>query len=102
MITSKQRAWLRGQANTIKPLLQIGKDGFSQETVRHADDLLRTRELVKIAVQKAAEETPRELADLLSDKLGAEVVSVLGRKIVLYRHSKQLAEKGRSLILPRA
>lgn len=102
MITSKQRAWLRGQANTIKPLLQIGKDGFSQETVRHADDLLRTRELVKIAVQKAAEETPRELADLLSDKLSAEVVSVLGRKIVLYRHSKQLAEKGRSLILPRA
>lgn len=102
MITSKQRAWLRGQANTIKPLLQIGKDGFSDEIVRHADDILRTREIVKIAVQKAAEETPRELADMLSEKLGADVVSVLGRKIVLYRHSKQLAEKGKALILPRA
>lgn len=102
MITSKQRAWLRGQANSLKPLLQIGKDGFSDEIVRHADDLLRTRELVKISIQKAAEETPRELADKLSERLGADVVQVLGRKIVLYRHSKQLAEKGRSLILPRA
>ena len=57
---------------------------------------------MKISIQKAAEETPRELADKLSERLGADVVQVLGRKIVLYRHSKQLAEKGRSLILPRA
>ena len=102
MLSSKQRAWLRAEANDLRALLQIGKDGMNPEIYRHADNQLRTRELVKITVQKGAEESPRELADRLEEELGADVVQVVGRKIILYRHSKELAKKGKAMILPKA
>ena len=89
MITSKQRAKLRSMAQTIEPIVHIGKDGITENLVRQADDALAARELIKGTVQQNSSLTAREACDELAETLGAEGVSVLGRKFVLYRRSKE-------------
>ena len=87
MITSKQRATLRGMANSIPTIMQIGKGGITENLIKTVSDALEARELVKLAALENCEYTAREVADALSEELGAEVVAVLGRKLVLYRES---------------
>ena len=88
MITSKQRAKLRGMAQKMEPILHIGKDGVTENLVKQADDALTARELFKGTVLKNSPLTAREAADELAGSLGAEGVSVLGRKFVVYRESE--------------
>ena len=88
MITSKQRAYLRGLANSLAPCVQIGKNGLTPDVTSAADEALRARELIKIGVLESSEINAREAAEILHERTRSDVVSVVGRKFVLYRRSK--------------
>ena len=87
MITSKQRAYLRSLAVDIDAIMQIGKGGLTENLIKTVDDALEARELIKLSVLENSEETSRSAADSIAEATGADVVAVLGRKIVLYRES---------------
>jgi len=87
MITSKQRAYLRSLAVNEPTIMQIGKGGITENLIKTVSDALEARELVKLSTLENCENTAREVADALSEELNAEVVAVLGRKLVLYRES---------------
>ena len=92
-MTSKERAALRGQANTLAVLFQVGKGGIVDTLVEQTDGALRTRELIKLRVlTETSPLTPREAAEELAAKTGSEVVQVIGGVIVLYRYNKALHE----------
>ena len=95
-MTSKERAALRAKANPLEPIIQIGKEGISENLLTQIDDTLDNRELIKIRVHlESAPESPKELAQKLSEPLGAEVIQVIGGIIVLYREAdeERIAEK---------
>ena len=89
MITSKQRAYLRSMANTMDPILFIGKEGVTEATAKEAYDALEARELIKCAVQQGCPLTAREAVTELCAALEAEPVQCIGRRFVLYRRSRQ-------------
>lgn len=89
MLTSKQRAALRGMANGIDTILQVGKAGVTGEITRQADDALRARELVKGRVLENAPFSAREAAQALAEALAADVVQVIGTRFVLYRRNEK-------------
>ena len=89
MITSKQRAYLRGLGQSCPAIMQIGKGGITENLIKTVSDALEARELVKLTVLENSGENPREVLDKLCEALGAEGVSAVGRKIVLYRESKK-------------
>ena len=86
-LTSKQRAQLRGLANTIDTIIHVGKDGIGENLIKQADDALEARELIKGRVLENSMLSPREAAEELAVKARAEVVQVIGTKFVLYRKS---------------
>lgn len=95
-MTSKERAFWRAKANSLEPIIQIGKDGISDNLITQVDDTLDTRELIKIRVHlETAPNTPRFFADELEKALGADVIQVIGGVIVLYRKADpdRIAEK---------
>lgn len=95
-MTSKERAQLRAKANPLEPIIQIGKEGVTDNLITQIDDTLDTRELIKIRVHlETAPDAPREFADELADALGADVIQVIGGVIVLYRKAdpERIAEK---------
>ena len=88
-MNSRQRAELRGMANTLDPIFQVGKGGVNDQLIRHVDETLEKRELIKLTVLESAPETAREAADQIAAATHAETVQVIGRKFVLYRKSKE-------------
>ncbi len=90
MLTSKERAELRSQANTLETTLMVGKGGITDALIAEADNQLTTRELVKGKVLEGAMMTPREVCDALCEELQAEGISVIGTKFVIYRFSEKL------------
>lgn len=88
-MTSKQRAYLRSLASEQQAIIQIGKDGITENVEKTVDDALEARELIKITVLETCEDTAREAAESLAETTGAQVVTVIGRKVVLYRESKK-------------
>ena len=87
-LTSKQRAQLRGLANTMDTIIHIGKDGIGENLVRQADDALEARELIKGRVlENNLEYDARLAAQELAKATRSEVVQVIGTKFVLYRES---------------
>ena len=87
MITSKQRAYLRGLANNIPAIMQIGKGGIGENLIKTVSDALEARELIKLTVLENSMESPKEVANELASLVDADVVGVVGRKIILYRES---------------
>ena len=93
-MTGKERAAFRAQANTLEPLFQIGKGGISDALIKQTDDALTARELIKLKVLlESSPETPREVANALSEATGADVIQVIGGVIVLWRESPENREK---------
>lgn len=89
-MTSKERAALRAKANPLEPVIQLGKEGISDNLITQIDDTLDARELIKIRVHlETAPKTPKELAQELAAALGAEVIQVIGGIIVLYREADE-------------
>ena len=87
-LTSKQRAQLRGLANTMDTILHIGKDGIGENLVKQADDALEARELIKGKVlENNIDYDARLAAQELAKATRSEVVQVIGTKFVLYRES---------------
>lgn len=93
MLTSKERAELRAQANGIETTLMVGKSGVTEAVVAEAENLLTARELVKGKVLEGALLTPREVCDELCEATGAEGVCVIGTKFVIYRFSEKCQEE---------
>ncbi len=89
MLTPKQRSNLRGQASTLKPVMQLGKGGFSDNVIRQLEDHLFSHELVKIKVLKNAEYTAKEAMIYLGEATGAETVSCMGNIVTLYKFSEK-------------
>lgn len=88
MLTSKQRAYLRGLASNEDTIMQIGKGGISENLIKTVSDALEARELIKLKVLENSEESPRSAAEALAQVTDSEVVTVIGTKLVLYRESK--------------
>lgn len=86
-MTTKQRSKLKSLAQNIEPVGQVGKGGLSENMISGLSDALEKRELVKITVLNNAEDDISDIAAELAEKLGAEVVCVIGHKVVLYRLS---------------
>lgn len=87
-MNSKQRAYLRKLAQTMDPILHIGKSSVTPEFTEAIDEALEARELIKINVLKNCFDDVKSLSTILADRTQSEVVHVMGRKIVLYRASK--------------
>ena len=90
MLTSKERAALRSQANTLETTLMVGKGGVTDAVIAEAENQLDARELVKGKVLEGAMMTPREVCDELCQATGAEGIAVIGTKFVIYRFSEKL------------
>lgn len=99
MITSKQRAYLRGMANGLQPIFQIGKDGVSEELVRQLGNALDARELIKVSILETAMLETKDAANDIASRLGAECVQAIGFRFVLYRQAPN--EKNRRIELPK-
>ena len=97
-MNSKQRAYLKGLAMTMEPVLQIGKSSLTPEFTEAVSEALEARELIKINVLKNCADDGRELAQMLAERTRSQVVQVIGRKIVLYRPAKE-EKKRKSLLL---
>lgn len=88
-MTSKQRAYLRGKANTIDPIFQIGKSGLSENLIKQIDDALEARELIKITVLETAPDDVKSLAVEVSEKTNSELIQTIGNKITLFRQKNK-------------
>ncbi len=84
-MTGKERAVLRGMANTLETILYIGKDGIGENTIREAEDALKARELIKGCVQQGAPLSAKEALGELCERTGAEPIQCIGRRFVLYK-----------------
>ena len=93
MLTSKERAELRAQANSIDTTLMVGKDGVTENVIAEADKLLTARELVKGKVLDSALMSAREVSDALCEATGAEGISCVGSKFVIWRFSEKCQEE---------
>ena len=89
MLSSIQRAYLRALANGLNPISQIGKGGITDAQVKMIDDALDAHELIKMTTLESAGMTSREGADTIAERVGADVVSVVGRRFVLFRPSRR-------------
>ena len=89
MITSKQRAYLRGLSNNYDTIFQVGKGGITDNMTEQIGNALEARELIKLRVLDNSEYGPREAAEIIAERLGADVVSVVGTRFVLYRESEK-------------
>ena len=93
MLTSKERAELRAQANTLDTTLMVGKGGVTEAVIAEAETQLVARELVKGKVLEGAMMTPREVCDEICEATGAEGVAVIGTKFVIWRFSEKLQQE---------
>ena len=97
-MTRKQRSYIKGIAKTKEPILQSGKSSLTPELTSAVEEALEARELIKIHVLKNCLDSGNSIAETLAERTHAEVVQVIGKKIVLYRQAKD--EKKRKIVLP--
>ena len=96
-MTTKQRAYLKSLAMTMDPIFQIGKNSMSPELTQAVKEALDARELIKISVLKNCADDPKELAAMMAERTHAQVVQVIGKKVVLYKEGK---DKNKKIQLP--
>ncbi len=87
MITTKQRAFLRGLGNALDPVMQIGKEGATENVLTGAEQLLQARELVKFKVLNNCDSDAKTLANEIAPMLNADVVQCIGNIFILYKKS---------------
>ena len=87
-MTSKQRSYLKGLAMTMDPIFQLGKSSLTPENTQAIAEALEARELIKINVLQNCADDPNELAQIVAERTHSQVVQVIGKKIVLYKESK--------------
>ncbi|MEY8701162.1 ribosome assembly RNA-binding protein YhbY [Streptococcus ferus] len=89
MLTSKQRAFLKGQAHSLKPIIQIGKNGLNNEIKTSIRNALDARELIKVTLLQNTDEMPQEVAEILEEEIGLDTVLKIGRVLILYKESSR-------------
>ena len=89
MLTSKQRAEFRAQANSLETTLIVGKEGVTEAVVAEADRLLTARERVKGKVLETALMSAREVSEEICEATGADGISCVGYKFVIWRFSEK-------------
>ena len=89
MLTSKQRAYLRGIAQSYETIFQIGKGGISENLITQVNDALKKRELIKLRVLDNSMLTAREAADQIAEQTHSDVVQVIGSRFVLFKRNPQ-------------
>ena len=87
-MTSKQRAYLKSLAMKLDPVFNVGKSSITPEFTAAISEVLETRELIKISVLKNCLDEPKEIAEVLAERTRSQVVQVIGKKIVLYKESR--------------
>ena len=92
-MTSKERAELKSQAMKLDSIFQIGKSSLIPTQVEALRDALEKRELIKVSVLKNCSDDPKELATMISERTGSEIVQVIGKKIILYKKNLKKEEK---------
>lgn len=97
MLSSKQRAYLRGLSQQMDTIFQIGKGGITEEICLQISNALEARELIKARVLDNSGYTAREAAEEIAEAVNCDVVSCLGMRFVLYRES----EKKKRIELPK-
>ncbi|MCM1494247.1 MAG: ribosome assembly RNA-binding protein YhbY [Bacteroides sp.] len=97
-MTSKQRAYLKGLAMDMEPIFNVGKASVTPEFMEGIREALEKRELIKIGVLKNCMDDPKELAVLIAERSGAQLVQVIGKKIVLYKESRN----NKKIMLPKS
>ncbi len=97
-MTSKQRSYLKGLAMNIDPIFQVGKGSVTPEYVEAIREAFNTKELLKISVLKNCLDDPKEIAQVIAERTGSQVVQVIGKKIVLYKANKDNPK----ILLPKA
>ena len=98
-MNSKQRAYLKGLAMNIDPIMQIGKASLTEENVFAIAQAMEPRELIKISVLKNCTDDPKMIANEIANLTRSEVVQVIGKKIVLYKQADE--PKNRKIKLPK-
>ena len=98
-MTSKQRAYLKSLAMTMDHIFQIGKSSLTPENTAAIQEALDARELIKVSVLQNCLDDPNELAQTVAERTHAQVVQVIGKKIVLYKEGKENKKK---IELPKA
>ena len=88
-MTSKQRAYLKGLAMTMDPIINVGKSSVTPELITSVDEAIEKRELIKISVLKNCLDDPKIIAQTMAERTKSQVVQVIGKKIVLYRMNKK-------------
>lgn len=88
-MTSKQRAYLKGLAMTMDPIINVGKSSVTPELITSVDEAIEKRELIKISVLKNCLDDPKIIAQTIAERTKSQVVQVIGKKIVLYRMNKK-------------
>lgn len=86
-MTSKQRAYLKGLAMTMDPVINIGKNSVTPELITSIEEAISKRELIKIGVLKNCIDDPKEIAKVIAERSKSQVVQVIGKKIVLYKRN---------------
>lgn len=99
-MTSKQRAYLKSLAMNLDPVFNIGKDSLSDGFFGAVEEALEANELIKLGVLKNCMDDPKELAVCIAENTDAEVVQIIGKKIVLYREARE--KEKRHIVLPKA
>ena len=89
MLTSKERAILRKEANGLDPVFQVGKGEIDEMLIRSVVDCLAARELIKLKVLETSAYSAREAADLLAEAANCDSVQVIGSKFVLYKQKEK-------------
>ena len=87
MLTGKQRATLRGLANSMDAIFQVGHNGIGEQLIRQVDETLTARELIKLRVLETSPVSARQAADTIAQAVNADVVQVIGYRFVLYRRN---------------
>ncbi len=89
MLNSKQRAYLRGLAVHLDTIFQIGKGGITENMTEQISNALEARELIKLRVLDNSDYSSREAAEIIAEKVQAEIVQTVGTRFVLYRESEK-------------
>ena len=89
MLTSKQRAFLTSQAHSLKPIIQIGKNGLNDQIKTSVRQALDARELIKVTLLQNTDENIHEVAEILEEEIGVDTVQKIGRTLILYKVSSK-------------
>ncbi|WP_425415783.1 ribosome assembly RNA-binding protein YhbY [Orenia metallireducens] len=89
LLTGKQRSFLKGKAHNMDPIVQIGKDGITENVIAQVDETLEARELIKLRVLNNSLYSAKEAAEELAEACNAEFIQAIGNVLVLYRENNE-------------